>query len=315
MIAPQVIVVSLRGSGAPLLAEVTGALGYTPYGTMSGPDDDSPGPGPGEVYPLLAAAHGPDTAAALLRDGRHGRQALQTAFEDAVGALWRVWWIRLGQPVTRASPVDPALEEALARVPDGELVRLLPGRGCWYVNSLDLRRADGGLLRAWQATGHPPIVFHHRDVRDRIISQIQLLSHPSGRVGSQPEYLVYRDIVSALPSMDARITLALTDPGFPGLAEARGCRWLLHHPAVTVVSHEDLAGPAHGGSADARERALARLFEATGHPGSTAVPRPRAAGSACQDPDHLRVGLWREHFSPEHERLLDRHWGDLPARV
>lgn len=34
-VSPQVIVVSLRGSGTPLLADATAALGYTPYGTMS----------------------------------------------------------------------------------------------------------------------------------------------------------------------------------------------------------------------------------------------------------------------------------------
>ncbi|MFJ1750135.1 hypothetical protein ACIOJD_28410 [Streptomyces sp. NPDC088116] len=315
-VSPQVIVVSLRGSGTPLLADATTALGYTPYGTMSAarPPGDGGGeqPGPGEVYPLLAAAYGPERAALLLRRQGGEWEQLEAAFQEAVSALWRVWWTRLGQPVALASPVDPGLEARLARVPDGELPGLLPGRGCWYVNSLDLQRADGGFLRAWQATGNPPVVFHHRDVRDRIVDRILTLSRPDG-VGTLPEELIYRDILRALPTMDDRITLALTDPGFPGMHEARSCRWLAHHPAVCVITHEELAGPAHGGSAEARERALARLRSATGHPdpGTPAMALPEQATRAREDDDELAVGAWRAYFTPGHERLLSRHHGDL----
>ncbi|MEU5402295.1 hypothetical protein ABZ348_23705 [Streptomyces sp. NPDC005963] len=313
MVRPQVVVVSLRGSGTQLLAQATTALGYTPYGTMAdtpSPHDDRPGPG--EVHPLLTAAFGPDRAHQLLRGRHEDLSTLEVAFQEAVTALWRVWWLRLGQPVSLASPVDPALESRLARVPDGDLVRLLPGRGCWYVNGLDLQRVDGGLLRAWHATGEPALVFHHRDVRDRIISQITLLSQPTGRVGTQPEHLIYRDIVSALPSLDERITLALTDPDFPGMREARQCRWLLRHPAVRVITHEELAGPDHGGTDGGRTAALTTLLDALGH------PRPRETLAAMPtatppyaDVEDLRVGAWRTCFTPHHERLLRQHHGDL----
>ncbi|MFD7641795.1 hypothetical protein ACFV4P_14195 [Kitasatospora sp. NPDC059795] len=308
MPVPQLIVVSLRGSGTPLLARITTALGYTPYGTMSGTQrEHGEQPGPGEVAPLLRAAYGQDEAARLLRGQRDNREELEAAFQQAVTALWRVWWTRLGQPVTAASPVDPVLEDRLTRVPDTDLPRLLPGRGCWYVNSLDLERADAGFLRAWHSTARPPIVYHHRDVRDRIIEQIHLLSQPAGHVGSMPEHLVYRDIVSALPTMDAKITLALTDPGFPGMREARRCQWLLRHPAVCVLTHEELADPADGGTAETRDRALHRLLAITGH------PDPAAALAALPNPksDQLPPGVWRTHFSPEHERLLHQHHSDL----
>ncbi|MFE2728346.1 hypothetical protein [Kitasatospora sp. NPDC059327] len=318
MVVPQLIVVSLRGSGTPLLARITTALGYTPYGTMSGIQDTGERrPGPGEVSPLLRAAYGQDEAGRLLRRQRDHREELEAAFQHAVSALWRVWWTRLGQPVTTVSPVDPAVEERLSRVPDTGLPRLLPGRGCWYVNSLDLERADAGFLRAWHAVGRPPVIHHHRDVRDRIIAQIRMLSRPAGQVGSMPEHLVYRDIVSALPTMDERITLALTDPGFPGMREARRCQWLLRHPAVCVLTHEELAGPAHGGTAEARDRALNRLLTVTGHPDPAAAlaalpapPAPPAPDAGAGSAD-LTVGGWREHFSPDHERLLRQYHGDL----
>ncbi|WP_327169911.1 hypothetical protein [Streptomyces subrutilus] len=60
MAEPQLIAISLRGAGTPLLAEAITALGYTPYGTMSGTQPASGEPvGAGEVYPLLEAAYGP----------------------------------------------------------------------------------------------------------------------------------------------------------------------------------------------------------------------------------------------------------------
>ncbi|WP_326675437.1 hypothetical protein [Streptomyces sp. NBC_01237] len=307
MAVPQMIVVSLRGSGTPLLADVTTALGYTSYGTMGGdPRGGDDRPGPGEVYPLLEAAFGQDRATLLLHGQRQNREALEAAFQDAVSALWRIWWMRLGQPTTLASPVDPGTEARLARLPDSTLLALLPGRGCWYLTGLDLRRADAGFLRAWHAGRQPPLVFHHRDIRDRIISQIRMLSRPADRVGSMPEHLIYRDILAALPTLDDRITLALTDPCFPGMEEARRSRWMLHHPAVCVLTHEELTGPTTG----ARAQALTRLLRALGHPD----PSAELAGTpslATADDAEVAVGTGRTLFTPAHEDLLHRHHSDL----
>ncbi|MFF6955768.1 hypothetical protein [Streptomyces sp. NPDC008317] len=300
MSAAHLIVVSLPGSGTPVVAGITGALGYASLGTMSG--DQSAGtrqPGPGEVYSLLTAAYGPERAARLLNPNPSPNPNAEPAFHEAVSALWRVWWTRLGQPVTHGSPVDPGAEARLARLPAAELLDLLPGRGCWYVTGLDLRRADADLLRVWHSGGRPPIVFHHRDIRDRIISQIRALTRPEGQVGSLPEHLVYRDILTALPTLDARITLALTDPGFPGMHEARRSQWLLRHPAVCVITDEELAGPA-------REEALARLLRATGHTSLPATALPPLAAPGDVPPD-----TGRALFTPAHDRLLRLHHGDL----
>ncbi|WP_406116256.1 hypothetical protein [Streptomyces sp. NBC_01014] len=155
------------------------------------------------------------------------------------------------------------------------------------------------------ADGWPPLVFHHRDIRDRIVGQIRALTQPADPVGSLPEHLVYRDILTALPTLDARITLALTDPGFPGTEEARRSRWLLHHPAVCVITHEELAGPGRGGTIHARAQALTRLLTAISHPDPSAVPTaPPPAAPGAED---LAIGTGRALFTPAHERLLDRH--------
>ncbi|WP_328306381.1 hypothetical protein OG432_00065 [Streptomyces sp. NBC_00442] len=306
---PQVIVVSLRGSGTQLLNQATSALGFTSYGTMSGSPLEEEQPAPGETYPVLLAGYGQHEAVRLLKFKGH---ALQEAFQEAVSALWRVWWMRLGQPVTHASPIEPALEARLARIPSQDLYGLLPGRGCWYLTGLDLARADADFLRHWQSGGHPRIVFHHRDLRDRIIDQIHLLSRPVDAVGSMPEHLVYHSILAALPTLDAKITLALSDPNFPGMDEARRSSWLLHHPAVCVITHEDLAGPALGGTTAARDQALARLHAAiTDSDPLPAWPAPSTTTATNPGTGPLAVGAWRTYFTPAHERLLEQHHSSL----
>ncbi|WP_330260926.1 hypothetical protein [Streptomyces sp. NBC_00539] len=308
---PQIIVVSPPGSGTGLLNQATTALGYTPHGTMSAaqPTEDQR-PVPGETYPLLLAGYGQDEAVRLLHVKGH---ELQDAFQAAVSAAWRVWWMRLGQPVTHACPLDTGLEARLSRLPAHDLYTLLPGRGCWYLTCLDLARADADFLRTWHTGGHPKIVYHHRDIRDRIIHQIRILSQPpADPATSMPGHLVYHRILGALPTLDAKITLALSDPNFPGLQEARRSRWLLHHPEVCVIRHEDLAGPALGGSTQARDKSLARLHAAAGNPDSTpAWPAHASPAGDKDDVDTLSVGAWRTCFTPAHERLLEQCHSDL----
>ncbi|MFC8593794.1 hypothetical protein [Streptomyces atroolivaceus] len=311
MIAPHFVVVSPLGSGTRALADITNALGYTPHGTVSGTADTSQQrPFPGETAPLLQAAYGLQETVSLLRAGRSGHeQELQSAFKEAVNALWRRWWSVLGQPITHASPLDPAVEAGLMRIPGPGLLKLLPGRGCWYVSSLDLDRADGELLRHWAVSGNPRIVYHHRDVRDRITQQVHALTQPSGRVGTLPENLIYQRILTSLPDTDARITYALTDPNFPGMREASASAWLLHHPDVCVLRHDHLAGPAN-----TRKQELSRLLAAIAHPDPTTA---LASLPPLHHPDRstygLMPGIWRKHFTPGHERLLTEHHSHLLA--
>ncbi|MGX8904366.1 hypothetical protein ACR820_03675 [Streptomyces netropsis] len=301
----QMIVVSPCGNGTELLNQITTALGYTSRGTMgAAPGNPQDGPGPGEVFPLLKAAYGQEEATRLLR-AYHAEQAadrLAKAFQGAVEALWRVWWKRLGQPVTTATTLDSAVEERLARQPDEQLLRLLPGRDCWYVNTLDPQRMDPGLLRLWATTGTPLIICHRRGTRDRITAQVQALSQPADQVGTLPDHLLYQQILSAQPSMDAKLTLALTDPHFPGIAESAHTHWLTHHPAVITLTHEELAGPAYGGTNEARRTALSRLLNATGslhEPATLPTPHPGHP--------HLHIGHAAQHFSPHHEHLVRNH--------
>ncbi|OUC76877.1 hypothetical protein CA983_43920, partial [Streptomyces swartbergensis] len=297
---PQLIVVSPPGSGTALLHQITTALGYTSRGTMSAAAGHTTAVAPGEVYPLLEAAYGRDKAVRLIQ-AHHQNQAdtqLEDAYTTTVEILWRVWWRRLGQPVTAHTPLDPALEDRLARHSDESLLRLLPGRDAWYVTDLDLTRTDGGLLRHWAATGRPAIIYHHRDAGDRIISLVQNLSR--GQVGTMPHHLIYQGILATLPTTDAKLTLALTDPDFPA---TRPATWLHHHPDVITVTHEDLAGPAYGGTTHARNAALTRLTTALGHPQETATALPDAPSGL----PGLTVGAFKKHATPHHQQLLASH--------
>lgn len=314
MSASHLVVVSPPGSGTHLMHQATTALGYTSMGTLSTAPGPEPRPGPGEVYPLLEAAYGRPHALTLLREGRQDTRVLQDALAPACGVLWRVWWQRLGQPVAAAGSPDACIEQRLARLPQPELHRLLPGRTCWYVRSLPLHRVDADLLRTWHTTGRPRIVLHERDIRDRIVHTVHRLSQTDPGT-TLPDHLVHHRILAALPTAEARLTLALTAPDFPGIRDTRHNTWLTHHPDVCVIRHEDLAGPAHGGTHHARDEALERLAHATGHhPRTSPAPAmPRAAGHD-QGQNPLRIGMWRSHFTPRHERLLRQHLpGLLPA--
>ncbi|WP_171171513.1 hypothetical protein [Streptomyces sp. I05A-00742] len=94
----------------------------------------------------------------------------------------------------------------------------------------------------------------------------------------------------------------MTDPCFPGIAETAHSHWLARHPAVITLTHEELAGPAYGGTSRARRAALSRLLTATGRPREfAALPAPHPGHP------HLRIGHATRHFGPQHERLLRDH--------
>ncbi|WP_151770817.1 hypothetical protein [Streptomyces abyssomicinicus] len=157
MTARQVIVVSPPGSGTVLVHEATTALGHVSRGTMSGHARHAASAGPGEVFPLLEAAYGAKTAVRLLSAHHQDQdtatlQRTYTAAVDTLWTLWRAWWQRLGQPVTAHTDLDPTVEARLTRLPDAELLRLLPGR--------DARRSRpevpyGLGLRTRQGRGSP----------------------------------------------------------------------------------------------------------------------------------------------------------------
>ncbi|QHY98704.1 hypothetical protein SSPS47_26715 [Streptomyces sp. S4.7] len=81
-----------------------------------------------------------------------------------------------------------------------------------------------------------------------------------------------------------------------------------------MIIHEELAGPALGGTTEAREGALTRLLRATGGPApsvAAGIPPPRTEGAV----DDLAVGIGRELFTPAHERLLRHHSALLHDRA
>ncbi|NYV73409.1 hypothetical protein [Streptomyces sp. UH6] len=275
MTAPRhLVVVSPPGSGTVLLHQITTALGHTSRGTMGGHAHHARRAAPGEVYPLLETAYGRPAALAFLT-AHHREQdtgPLQAAYTAAVDTLWRVWWQRLGQAVTAHTDLDPAVESRLARLPNAEVLRLLPGRDAWYVTDLRLDRADAGLLRHWAATGEPLIILHRRHPDDRIAAHIRHLCRPDGQVGTMPENLIHRDVLTSLPTDRARWDYARADPAFLGATGPS--LWLSHHPGVLTVTHEELAGPLYGGTPHARAAALARLTTALGHPADRAGTLP-----------------------------------------
>ncbi|MGW6062615.1 hypothetical protein [Streptomyces sp. NPDC055189] len=186
-------------------------------------------------------------------------------------------------------------------------MQLLPGRDAWYVTGLNPAHADGGLLRHWAATGRPAILYHHRDPRDRALAVIEHLTCEDGDVGTMPGHLVYRDILTVLRGTDAGLALALatrTSPATKRHGTPGGS------PAIppSTPSHEELAGPHHGGTTNARTRALQCL--AAWLPGSM-FHRPPPPGCRIL-PRGFGVTVSARHERACHDSAAV---GDLPSGV
>ncbi|MEU6180135.1 hypothetical protein [Streptomyces coeruleorubidus] len=314
----HVVVVSLRKSGTHLIGEVMKALGYAPFGAVR-VSGDVEFADPAQVRRLLEVAYGSEEAGRLL--GGQDRTAPAAAFEAVVAALHKVWAIRLGAPtplsLSGVPGVDAGLVGRLLCAPQAADFDLLPGRCCWFVHQLDLTAADPAFLNTWLDTGRPRIIFNYRSLPDILVSTINFLVRDArpdrpDPVGTFPDHRVYRDILRSLPDMDARLRLALTDPGFPGMETARRSLWLLRHPAVCKVSFEELIGPHGGGTGIAQQTAVARIADFLGSHTASA----RTIAEQIFNPNSFtfhqgRTGTWREYFGPHHEELLQRNYGDV----
>ncbi len=313
--APRVIVVSLRKSGTHLVREVISRLGYDLQGEIFVQTHDQPLLTPEAVWRVLTAVYDPDELARLTTSD--DQEFIDREIKRALAAHNESWRVRLavarrGLTATTGEDIDPHLvSRALDRRSAGDFADT-PENTCWFLHQLPLDKVDEAFLREWSQTGEPRIILNYRDPRDALLSMVNFLSGgTAGGVGEFVEHHIYQQILATVPTLPQRLTLALTDPSFPGVGEWEAALWLLHHPRVCKVSFEELVGPAGGGSAELQRRAVGRVIEFVGSDAD-----PRAVADAVFNPASFtfhrgRVGAWREHFAPEHEELFHSRFGKL----
>lgn len=314
MTASHALVVSLRKAGTHLLKEVMTRFGYSLHGEVSATADTQPKLRGDTLWRVLTMVHDEEELRRLtaIKD----RAAVDTAIAEAVAAFYGAWRIRLGIPWR--GPADEAPpEELVARTLARTAARSFadtPGDVCWFLHQLDPHRVDEGFLSEWLDTGSPRIVFNYRDPRDVLLSMVNFLSSETGRgVGHFTDHRVYSAILRNAGSFEERLTIALTDPCFPGADAFERGLWLLRHPAVCKVSFEELVGPRGGGSRELQSAAVDRIADFLRPDGG-----PDPAGLVDQlfnDRAYSfhrgRIGAWHEHFTPEHEKLFEERYGTV----
>jgi hypothetical protein len=314
MTASHALVVSLRKSGTHLLKEVMTRLGYALHGEVYAPDDALPTLAGDTLWGVLTAVYGEEELRRLTEI--EDRSEVDTAIAEAVTAFYTSWRLRLGVPYR--GPADEApRRELVSRILGGGAADRFadtPEGVCWFLHQLDPHRVDGDFLSEWLDTDSPRIVFNYRDPRDVMLSMVAFLSGDTGRgVGHFVDHRLYSDILRTADSLEERLSIALTDPCFPGADAFERGLWLLRHPAVCKVSFEELVGPRGGGSKERQSEAVARIagfLGADGAPGRT----PAAVADALFNDQAYsfhrgQIGAWREHFTPEHEKLFEERYG------
>jgi hypothetical protein len=245
----------------------------------------------------------------------------EPVFNSATDRAWEAlawsWQARFGIPLANLYSmelIDTGLIQQAYQRTVGSSFTDTPAGICWVLHEFDLPKIDGAFLREWADTGQPKVIFNYRDPRDTILSLINFISGRTKQgLSSFSNLLTFRDILLSKPTLDERVTFALTDPSFPCQpADFMRMAWLLHHPGVCKVSFEALVGPEGGGSAESQVRATARLIDFLQDADS---PAERVASSLYNRDAFSfyqgRIGTWREVFTAEHCRIAEERFGEV----
>lgn len=310
--AERVILVSLMKSGTHLVQELMVALGYGMYGQARIAPQIAPRLDTGTRLRMARLVHGDEAAAALADKG-------EPLFTEATDQAWEAlawsWQLRFGMPLVTwygLETINTDLVEEARRHSAGSDFAQTPPGVCWVFNEFDIKKIDGHFLREWADTGEPRILFNYRDPRDMLLSMVNFLAGRTGKGFSNfHDFHVFSAILKAKASAEEQLTYALTDPSFPCHGDLERAYWLLQHPNVCAISFEEMVGPRGGGSAEARDAAIGRVTKFLGADGVT----PQDVSDRLYNTESFsfykgQIGSWREAFTPEHQRLADRCFGD-----
>jgi hypothetical protein len=312
--AERIILISMMKSGTHLISELLAALGYRMHGHVRVRP---------ETKPVLDRETRWRVAGMVYDDERLTdlKSRDESVFNDATDQAWETlawsWRLRLGMPLTNQYSADLVNTELVRDTycrTTGSSFTETPAGVCWVLHEFDIRKIDGAFLRDWSETGEPRIIFNYRDPRDVMLSMINFCcGQTRGGLSAINNLQAFSRILLAKPSLEERLTYALTDESFPcQAADYKRMLWLLHHPNVYATSFEELVGPNGGGSAESQLRATAGLIDflgATDHsPGDvTKTLFNRDAFTFFKG----QIGAWREVFTDEHRRIAAARFGEV----
>jgi hypothetical protein len=312
--AERVILVSMMKSGTHLINELMIALGYSMYGHVRVSPENRPDPDRNTRLRLAAMVYGDDKV-------NHLKSEPESVFNNVTDRAWEAlawsWQARFGIPLANLYSmelIDTGLIQKAYHRTAGSSFAETPAGICWVLHEFDIKKIDGNFLREWSDTGEPRVIFNYRDPRDAILSLVNFICDQTKHgLSSFSNLLTFRDILLSKPTMEEKLTFALTESSFPcQAADFMRMSWMLHHPGVCKVSFEELIGPKGGSSAESQVCATARLIDFL-HDASSQADR---VASALYNPDAFsfyrgRVGAWRQVFTTEHCLLAEERFGEV----
>jgi hypothetical protein len=265
------------------------------------------------AWRILQLVYSPEELAALAECNQRDVVDLRTA--HALNAFVEAWCGRLGvsgRPPTSHAHAPAELVARVRAAPAARRFSDTPEGICWFLHQLDPERVDESFMREWTETGQPRIVLVHRDPRDVLLSMVTFLAEANpSRLGAFADHHSYAGIMRAASNVADRLTIALTDPYFPGTDAFERGLWLLRHPQVAKVSYEQLVGPIGGGSAAAQLAAVGRLAKFLDAEVEPATVARKIYNPASHTFQRGRIGAWREHFTPQHTQLFEDRYGSV----
>lgn len=295
------------------MREVMSAIGYTPYGEIFATPDGHPFLSAERMWRILQIVYRPDELEelAVCTD----RAVVDRMMKRAIIAFNESWRIRLGAPgdglTSAGEQADVLVSRVLSRNSSTKFSDT-PEGSCWFLHQLALDRVDERFLREWMAELQPRIIFNYRDPRDVLLSMVNFLSgKTSGGVGRYADHRIYREILGSVDSIHDRLTIALTDPSFPGSDAFSSALWMLRHPSVCKVAFEDLVGPQGGGSTQRQIRSVSRIIDFVNSDADAEVVAGKVFNRDSFTFYKAQIGGWREHFSPAHERMFADRYGEI----
>jgi hypothetical protein len=299
-------------SGTHLLQELMVALGYGMYGQARIAPEIKPVLDTGDRWRIARMVC---DGAALAGLEAASEEDFIAATDQAWEALAWAWQIRFGMPLKTWYGMElvsaDAIDGALRRTVGSDFAQT-PAGVCWVFNEFDIKKVDGHFLHEWADTGEPRIIFNYRDPRDMLLSMVNFLAGRTGRGFSNfDDFHVFSGILKSKPDLDEQLTYALTDRSFPAVGDMERMLWLLHHPNVCTVSFEELVGPPGGGTAEARENALARILSFLGAGDVTPADlADRLFNREAFSFYRGQIGGWQEDFTPHHRKLAEARFGE-----
>jgi hypothetical protein len=300
----RVIVISPRKSGTHLIQRLLVNLGYGTWGDLGVPATDLPRFSIRERIKLARLVLPDDEYSAL--DVRGNRAEFIEKTNLAWEKMAASWAERLGQA---AVPGLPGVRPGLWRSAFSDT----PAHVSWFFHSLDISRIDPGFLTEWRATGQPAFILNLRDPRDALVSMANFLASPrTGEIVKSAEGPIFFPSYSAVPDLQDRIDMILTDPCVPLFQDYDRAVSFFRHPDVCKVSFEELVGPEGGGDRTLQLQAIIRVAEFL----EVGVSDMASLAARLYDRHSFtfhrgQSGVWRTAFNDSHKVLFDDKHGSL----